>query len=212
MCFDARSSLSGFLIGGSASLYLLLFSKNNTNRHIGLFFCSVVLMQLAEYFMWIDQDCKKNYNNFASRSVIPILCLQLFALIFGSYIFNTTILPKYILKYLTIILAIFLISIIYYSFFYNNYNWCTKPNEDKSLQWANFYKIVNKKMINIYQPIFTLTPFLFKDIRKGFFLYILGVNSYMSTRYNNENTSNSHWCFYSAFIPTIFLALELNGL
>ena len=78
MCYDAKSSMNGFLIGGSASLYLIFFSNNPTYKHIGLFFAAVVLMQLAEYFMWIDQNFKKNYNNIASRSVILILCLQLF--------------------------------------------------------------------------------------------------------------------------------------
>ena len=146
MCYDAKSSLTGFLVGGSASLYLLLFSKNNTYRHVSLFFLVVVFIQLAEYFMWIDQNCKKNYNNIASRSVILILCLQLFSLVFGGYIFNTTILPNYVMKYASIIFGGFTIYYFYYLFFNNNYNWCTKPNEDKSLQWANFYKIVRTKM------------------------------------------------------------------
>lgn len=212
MCYDAKSSLTGFLVGGSASLYLLLFSKNNTYRHVSLFFLVVVFIQLAEYFMWIDQNCKKNYNNIASRSVILILCLQLFSLVFGGYIFNTTILPNYVMKYASIIFGGFTIYYFYYLFFNNNYNWCTKPNEDKSLQWANFYKIVNNNMINVYYYIFTIVPFLLKDVRKGFLLYILGIHSYLSTRFNNKNTSNSHWCFYSAFVPTIFLTLDLNGL
>ena len=76
MCYDAKSSMNGFLIGGAASLYLIVFSNNPTYKHIGLFFAAVVLMQLAEYFIWIDQDCDKNYNSLASKSIVPILAFQ----------------------------------------------------------------------------------------------------------------------------------------
>ena len=69
MCYSAESSINGFLIGGAASLYLLFFSNNQTFKHIGLFFSSVVLIQLAEYFIWIDQDCSKNYNNLADITI-----------------------------------------------------------------------------------------------------------------------------------------------
>ena len=140
MCYDAKSSMNGFLIGGSASLYLIFFSYNPSYKHIGVFFAAVVLMQLAEYFIWIDQDCDKRFNELASKSVIPILVLQVFALIFGGYLFNTTILPSYILKYASIIITILFLYSCYNNFYIDNSKWCTKPNKDKRLQWDKYDK------------------------------------------------------------------------
>ena len=37
MCFSVESSITSFIIGGSAYSYLLL-SNNNYNKHIGFFF------------------------------------------------------------------------------------------------------------------------------------------------------------------------------
>ena len=209
MCYSAESSINGFLIGGAASLYLLFFSNNQTFKHIGLFFSSVVLMQLAEYFIWIDQDCNKNYNNLASKSIIPILALQVVAMLFGGYLFNTTILPKYLLKYL---FFISFIGFLYYSinnFFINTNKFCTRPNKDSRLDWDKYNEIVTPFMENIYKIVFTLIPLSFKEVRIGFLFFILGINALIATRYDNIVSWNSTWCFYSAYIPTIFVVISL---
>ena len=54
MCYSAESSIISFIIGFSSCLYLLQ-SKNNTNKHIGLFLLSVITIQFLEFLMWIDQ-------------------------------------------------------------------------------------------------------------------------------------------------------------
>ena len=154
MCYSAESSINGFLIGGAASLYLLFFSNNQTFKHIGLFFSSVVLMQLAEYFIWIDQDCNKNYNNLASKSIIPILSLQVVSLLLGGYLFNTTILPKYLLKYLFFISFIIFLYYSINNFIVDTNKFCTRPNKDSRLDWDKYNEIVTPFMENIYKIVF----------------------------------------------------------
>ena len=209
MCYDAKSSMNGFLIGGVASLYLIVFSNNPTYKHIGLFFAAVVLMQLAEYFIWIDQDCDKNYNSLASKSIVPILAFQVFALIFGGYLFDTTILPNYILKYASIISSIFVLYFCYNNFYLDSGLWCTKPNEDERLQWDKYKEIVNDVLENIYNLIFVLIPFFFKNVRIGFMLFIVGMIALINTRYENQHSWNSKWCFYSANIPILFVVINI---
>ena len=209
MCYDAKSSMNGFLIGGSASLYLIFFSNNPSYKHIGVFFAAVVLMQLAEYFIWIDQDCDKRFNELASKSVIPILVLQVFALIFGGYLFNTTILPSYILKYASIITAILFLYLCYNNFYIDNSKWCTKPNKDKRLQWDKYDEYANEVLETIYNTIFILIPFFFKNVRIGFTLIIAGMLALINTKYENKNSWNSEWCFYSAIIPVLFVLINI---
>ena len=93
MCFSAKSSISTFILGTTASIILLFTSKNPTNRHLGLFLIAVNLMQLLEYWMWIDQKCGF-LNSFASKSVYPVLALQILTIFYGALIFKTTYIPK----------------------------------------------------------------------------------------------------------------------
>ena len=209
MCYNAESSRNGFLIGGAASLYLLFFSTNPALKHIGFFFVAVVLMQLAEYFIWIDQDCNKNYNSLASKSIIPILAFQVFALLFGGYLFNSTILPKYFLKYFSIISFIVFLYFSINNFFIDTNKWCTRPNKDSRLQWDKYKEIVTPFMENIYKLFFTFIPFFLKEVRIGFLFFIIGINALFETQYDNILSWNSTWCFYSAYIPTIFVVISL---
>jgi len=206
MCYSSESSIKSFAIGITTSLYLLFFSKNRTNRHIGLFFSFVSMIQLLEYFMWIDQKCGL-LNNFASRSIVLVLALQVYSLFLGSYIFNTTYIPRNYLFYLLLIGSLGIIHTIYFYYFQNNLKWCTKPNENNSMQWANF-GIVNKATTYFYYGIFIAFALLLKEHAKGFIILLLGVFTFKYTRHTNINTSNSRWCFFSAYIPSIMIAIE----
>lgn len=207
MCYSAESSITSFIIGSSCCTYLLL-SKNNYYKHVGLFLLFVVFIQLLEYFMWIDQDCGW-LNSIASRSINLILGLQLYSIILGGYMFNTLYISK---KYLVIILFIFTIILFYISlksFMNKNLIWCTKPNENNSLQWANhgiFY--IEQYLTVLYYGVFLLFPFLFKKIWMSLILLIVGLITFIFTRYPNVYSSNSRWCYYSSFIPLLFVLLH----
>ncbi len=207
MCYSAESSLTAFIVGGFSGLYLLCKSKNPTNRYIGLFFIAVNLMQLVEYLMWIDQDCGA-INDFASRMAVPVLAIQLFTIIFGAYIFNVLYVPDTLLKSGSVIMLFYTIYILYDQFYNNNDTWCSKPNEDNSLQWANHEKIKGDISGYFYYAIFLSAPLLMKNRVKGFFLLLFGIVSWLYTRYENWNTSNSRWCYYSAFTPLFFIIVE----
>ena len=205
MCYSAESSIISFLLGGGASLYLLN-SKNNTNKHIGLFLFSVCLIQFLEFLIWIDQSCGI-LNNLASRSILLVLITQLYVIFLGGYIYKTLIIPDNILKILIIILTIFYLYYGSKHYLDQSKEWCTKPNEDKSLQWANF-NYMSSYLGYIYYTIFIISPFLVKEIWKGLLILFLGFFSFIITRYRNTGTSNSRWCYFSAFLPIIFAILD----
>ena len=209
MCYDAKSSMNGFLIGGAASLYLLFFSNDPTYKHLGFFFIFVVLMQLLEYFIWLDQDCDKNYNDIASRFIVPVLNAQVLAIILGAYILNTTILPRYVLKYASLFVFVNLLYVCIYTFYIDNREFCTKPNEDGRLQWDKYPDLVSRYGELGYSLVFVLIPFLLKNIKLGILLLIIGGYSLINTQYGNKHSWNSKWCFYAAYIPTLFAVINL---
>ena len=89
MCFSAKASLSAYILGTIGSLYLLI-NGDKYDKHIGLFSLTFVQMQLAEFFMWIDKDCNKNINHYATIFARYILFLQPLSIILGALLFKTT--------------------------------------------------------------------------------------------------------------------------
>ena len=205
MCYSAESSLTSFVIGMFGSI-LLLNSKNKTNKHIGLFLFSVVLIQFAEFLMWIDQDCGL-LNSLASKSILFILSFQVYTIFLGAYLFKTTIINDEILKIILIPLTIIFLYLSVKSYFINDKKWCSKPNQDGSLKWAN-NENVSPILTYTYYFLFLIGPLLLKERWKGLLLLILGLLSFYYTRYNDTYTSNSRWCYYSAFIPILFVILD----
>ena len=210
MCYSAESSITSFIIGGSACSYLLL-SNNNYNKHIGLFFFSVLLIQLVEFFLWIDQDCGW-LNNMASRSINFVLTIQICCLFLGAYLFNTIYISKNTLKILIFISTLFLLFNLYP--FFETSNRCSRPYTDNSLKWDKFEKTDNlyNKIYNVSQYFYLLSfliiPLLFKKIWIGLLILILSFTSFFTTRYANIESYTSRWCYFSAFIPVLFVFLD----
>ena len=79
MCYNWQSSIVSFFVGTTCSLYLLQ-QKDKYVKHAGAFFIIISLMQLIEFFIWIDQDCgwfkrfgkSVNNNNFEFTSINSI--------------------------------------------------------------------------------------------------------------------------------------------
>ena len=208
MCYSPESSLISFSLGFPSSLYLMT-QKNKYVKHIGLFFSSVVLMQLAEYLMWIDQDCGQ-INNLATKSVTLILMLQPYFLILGGYLFKTILIPRNIYKVLLVISTIYTILVSIQPFL-SSQTYCSKPNKSNSLQWdgmIDFMKYLDAK--NYYFLIFYV--FLFTLSFQSFewsIISILGCIFLYLNKNKNALTEYTRWCYFSAGIPVILLSYLL---
>ncbi len=207
MCYNKEVSMTTFIIG--AGLSGLLYKRGDKyDKHIASLFFFVTLIQLAEYFIWIDQDCG-TINKFASNSIRVILFLQGFVSVMGGYYFNTYD-KLYSNKYLKYIL---LTIMVWYGIFtvFDYGNGCTKETTEGHLEWE-----LTKGKIEEY-PITTrllyysclFLPWLFvKDTFKGRLLFALLFLPFLYFRFNFD-TWESFWCLYSVAIPVIFLNLHI---
>ncbi len=68
MCWNKETSLSSFIIGTCINIFCLKYFKNY-NTIIFIVWQWVLMMQLSEYLIWIDQDCKTT-NNYGSKMAL----------------------------------------------------------------------------------------------------------------------------------------------
>lgn len=86
MCYNKEVSITSFIVG--AGLSILVYKRGDKyDKHVACFLFTIALMQLAEYFMWIDQECGITNHN-ASTMASFILYLQIFTVIMGGYYFT----------------------------------------------------------------------------------------------------------------------------
>lgn len=92
MCFSKELSLVSFFSGVCLSLALIIYGSKKykmQNLLIGIFIIYVSLMQLVDYFIWIDLDCTKGYNKIASllgyilNLTQPLFAVLLFYVLYG---------------------------------------------------------------------------------------------------------------------------------
>ena len=207
MCYNKEVSMTSFIIGGGLST--LLYTRGDKyDKHIASLFFFVTLIQLAEYFIWIDQDCGA-INNFASNSISVILFFQAFVSVIGGYYFNTYD-KLFSNKYLKYIIST---SMVLYGIitFFDYRDCCTKETTEGHLEWelprgnVEDYSIFSRLLYYIC----LFLPWLFvKDTFKGRLLFALLFFPFLYFRFNFD-TWESYWCLYSIAIPVIFLNLHI---
>lgn len=206
MCYSAESSLISFLVGFTVS-FILFQKKDIYLKHLGFHFMTVVLMQLAEFFLWISYKHCSKINQLVSKSIPWILMTQIYSLILGGYIFKTIPIKS---KQYKMILLLFTIYYIYVSFkpFLSRKRFCTKPDpKTQSLQWDHYdeFMIQSTKAESIYflfGHVFLLI--LSYHSKKWFFSYII-LCLFYNLSVKKQDRNYSVWCFYSAGIPIILL-------
>ena len=210
MCFSAEASLISYIIGSIASLYLLI-KGDKYDKHIGLFSLTFIQIQLAEFLMWIDQDCNKNINHYTTIFTEYILILQPLSIILGAILFKTTNIPNNLLY---LFLLIFIICIMNYCIrvFYNKRKLCSKSINNGYLEW-DVIKKYNLLDYFIYF-IFMFLLWLFFKNAKGLFVLAFGIISLLFGLNNNYKFNfaqwESKWCFFSVLLP--FLIIIYNNI
>lgn len=206
MCYSAESSLISFFIGFVASFHLFQ-KKNKFLKHLGFHFMTVVVMQLAEFFLWISYKNCSHMNQFVSKSIPFILMTQIYSLVLGGYIFKTIPIQSNGYK---ILLLFFTTYYIYVSLkpFLSQKLFCTKPHhETQSLQWDHYdeFMIISTKAEYVYFLLGNIF-FLILSYYSNTWLFsfiLLNVFYQMSI---NQKINYSLWCFYAAGMPIIVLS------
>ena len=197
MCFSAEASLTAYIIGSIASLYLLI-NGDNYDKHIALFTLTFIQIQLAEFLMWIDQDCNKNINHYATIFAKYILILQPFSIILGALLFKTTNISNNLLY---LFLLIFIICLINFTITvaYNKKKLCSKSINNGYLEWdvIKEYDLFNYILYFIF--MFLIWPFV--KNKKGLIVFVFTISSLLFGLNNNFKFNfpqwESKWCFFS---------------
>ena len=208
MCYSKNLSLASLACGIIASTSLILFGNKqsaSTNKMIGYYFAFVALMQLIEYFLWIDIDCVNGFNKMASI-LGPILNhLQPIVLVLLSY---TYLQPAKVIPVNVVIFANVLYLIYaghhYYKHVSDSSNFCVKTNADGHLDWTwksnfiyTFFTIINIiNIANFYENTNVMVAFVVSYL-------ILVIDMF-----NFKNNYGELWCFMVTCIPFINLFME----
>ena len=210
MCFSPEVSLTAYILGTIAWLYLLI-KGDKYDKHIGLFTLIFIQIQLAEFFMWIDQDCNKNINHYASIFAKYILFLQPLIIIIGALVFKTTNISNNLLYFLILGYIIgFLKSTI--DMIYNKKKYCSKSINNGYLEWDFMEEYNLFDYIIYFIFMFLIWPFLKNE--KGIIVLIFLLISLLYGLNENYKFNfaqwESKWCFFSVLLP--FLIIIYNKL
>lgn len=220
MCWNKEVSITTFIIAAIGVFYLYFRNKEN-DRWVAIFAGTIAMIQLAEYFMWDNNDCGNKINKYASIFALLVLALEPLSNIIGGLYFSNTPYKK-ILKYMLLSYIIFMIF-FYFSQIYNKkIDWCgssqcndsniTSNNNssaipDCNLKWL-FIGGFNYKLIIIW-IMFLLIPFLTMTPEfHGILLVALGILTYGMAALINPAARGSIWCWLA--IGIIFSQIILN--
>lgn len=205
MCWNKDVSLNTFMF--SAGMLLLILYNNTytqykikqfNNMWVYIFFCSFIIIQLLEFFVWSNLD-NVVYNNFFSTLISIVILFQPIASL--MMISNTNLRNNMIAAY-CIIMALFIsFSIPTYAL--------SKVSKCGHLRWS-LLKMGNR----IYDTIATLIWlffFLFASLYRGrygdlctaFTLFCIAVYNYYY-----DNSFGSMWCWYANSVM-IYYAIYL---
>ena len=207
MCFNAESSITTLLVSFSLS-YLLFINGNKYDKTIAIFCFTFGSMQLAEYLMWIDQDCGE-VNNFASMLGNLILFLQPLSILMAGYYYKSFHIPQYLLLFLIILSSYFILNLTY-SYIKTNKNLCSLERESGYLDWEFINGGVEDFELSskiFYYSILFLTWFFMKDGVKGAAIGLWNIVLFLIVGANFQQWE-SIWCYIANITPLIFLFLQ----
>lgn len=208
MCYSKDLSITSLSFGIIASLSLIYFGNSqssSTNKAIGYFFLFVTLMQLVEYFLWIDIDCVNGLNKIGSL-IGPILnhLQPLVLLVLATFYLQPAnlISPNIVIP--TNILYLIYVGYQYYKYISSQSNLCVKTNNFGHLDWTwkkdfnyTFYFAIS--FINVAN-YYTNTN-LMVSFGLSYLLLIASIFNF------NENIGE-FWCLMVTGIPFINLFME----
>ena len=208
MCYSKDLSLTSLSFGIIASLSLIYFGNSqssSTNKAIGYFFLFVTLMQLVEYFLWIDIDCVNGFNKIGAllgpifNHLQPIVLLVLANIYLqpANLISSSMVIPANVLY-------LFYICYQYYKYISITSNLCIKTNAYDHLDWTwkkefNYIFYFAISFINIAN--FYTNTNLMVSFGISYLLLVISI-------FNFNKNVGEFWCLMVTGIPFINLFME----
>ena len=205
MCYNKESSITAYAVGMILSYYLYQGDKNY--KTIALFSFTFIQIQLAEFLMWIDQDCRKGYNKFGTIFSELVLYLQPASILFALLLFDTSIISDSNLK-LALIICLIPVYKVLLKNIKNKRNLCSRPSINTSnLNWDYPSPKWEKSNVIIYFLFLFGSWFLFKDKIKSSLVILTLVITFYSSKLNFYQWE-SRWCILGTLLPFIFSLMK----
>ena len=210
MCYSAPISILTFVIGIMGSIVCISLGSID-DKIIGSFIGFVASMQLIEYLLWNHQTCDE-YNILLSRLGMALNHLQPIVLGFLILLFNTKLQHTNIVLFSMIIYSV---SMIPYSmeFLQDTKSQCTKKGDDSSHLLWNWNRM---KYSTYMYGIFLVTMcilFYYGLTKINFSVFAIdtAILTYVTTGliYPSKYIGTI-WCFYTMFIPILYIAFRVR--
>jgi len=216
MCFNKESSMISYTLGSICSL-ILFYIGDKYDKSIAIVSLCFVQIQLAEFFMWSDQNCGK-INHFATIYANITLVFQPLSVLLTILFYKTTYIPQNIIYVCLVLVSIPLIETIINNI-KNKRQLCSKETKSGYLQWDFPYD--KTSILNIIGSIiyfvFLCMPWLFfKNHFKGYLVFFIGLTTLLYSYFTNKNNKisifqqwESKWCILAVIIPILFLFIKI---
>jgi len=198
-----ETSISVYIIGMIAGT-LLYITGDKYDKHLALLSLAFIQVQLAEFFMWYDEDCTKGINHMATIFLYFVFLLQCTSIIFGAIIFKTTTIKNEVLYGIYILYIFVLLTMFYLYGDHRLENKCSKKKDyHPFLIWDMDIGIV----YSLYFMILLIFVF-FKDSNKSIIFFIVICSLLLHSLYNVKTyirEFESIWCMRNVSLPIILL-------
>lgn len=213
MCWNAEVSLTTFIT--SSLLCAYLWYRNYTNdRVIALWVFSFAIMQLLEFFMWIDLDDHSFVSKISLASLYAQpLVLATALLLFGSYhkLYNNQVTKIFIYGVIGLMIYKVIYSLYYAFIEQKDIKWSSTIGKNCHLVW-HFMNPNNKLSIlpdNDYTYYISL--FILSLIIKpyGFIYTLVGcITNNISRWIYGDEEIGSMWCWIINILPLIAIGTK----
>jgi len=193
-----ESSLTTFIIVSSICIYLWI-KGGNVNKSIAIILFFISLMQIVEFFIWLNHECS-NTNKFISLFIPILLFLQPIVVITTILYFKSGILSPIFYK---IILSIWIICSSYFIIWMKDgFNQCTIIGKNGHLVWpyANSSKLIDQFMQFLYNIVLAIGIGSLHTPWYGIFYIFVALLSYYYIRNIYGHSWGSVWCNFVNFL------------
>jgi len=205
MCYNKETSITTYIIGSIASLYLIFKKEEIEYKIAGGFFLYVIQMQMIEYLLWVHRVKCDKYNIKISTIGSILNNLQPIILYILIRHFNKNI-SEQNKKLIDTLISVYIINLLLYSSKMYPME-CTTLDNSNHLYWKWNYK----KNYSLFYILFVLVIFLLNYLGFAYpfniFFALIFLGSFIISNYVYADTKavGAIWCWYAALAPVFIL-------
>jgi len=204
MCVNAPVSLASFVIGITSSIALIFYGAPKYAREnlaAGLFFIYIAFVQLLEFFMWIDLDGKRGFNQIAT-SIISIYVRIQPLVLYAAEVFSFGKTDPFF----NVAALVYLAKVAMESSPPQLSKCLTTVGKDGHLDWKWFTFDPTLIQHLPYNIMFVWAVIVFFSWRYALLLLVLGsATSLVTFKLFDMKSYATMWCLLAAYIPIFML-------